>query len=212
MRPERGIVVSDLQRYLAGLADLQRDGRTGNTALAAAIGSLVDALKPYRSRPALDLPELLAGLAAPRLPKAAQRKPPVELPSGLTTLTGSAVEQVLADNRYLKSQLADLGLQRFGISRSRLCRLPKAEAVEAIRAALQLDAMTLRAMVALANAVWERAPWTGARRRRNARTAMWEKSHKRCGHFQQHEAGISYRPTGRCRAPSPCAERYRLPP
>ena len=149
---ERGIGVGDLQRYLSGLADLQRDSRTGNAALAAAIRSLVDALKPYRSRPALELPELLAGLVAPRQPKPAHRKPAVELPSGLTTLTESAVERVLADNRYLKSQLADLGFQRFGISRSRLCRLSKADAVEAIRAALEhqrsLDAISQQARAA----------------------------------------------------------------
>ncbi len=149
---EHCIGVADLQRYLAGLADLQRDSRTGNAALAAAIRSLVDALKPYRSRPALELPELLAGLVAPRQPKPTQRKPPVELPSDLTTLTEAAVERMLADNRYLKSQLADLGFQRFGISRSRLCRLPKAEAVEAIRAALEhqrsLDAISQQAQAA----------------------------------------------------------------
>ena len=133
----RGIVVGDILRCLSALADMQRDARTGNAAFADAIRIFADALKPHRSRPVPDLIELLAGLSAPKAPEPAQRKPPVELPSDLTTLPALAVEHVLADDRYLKSQLAELGFQRFGISRSRLCRLTKRAAVEAIRTALE---------------------------------------------------------------------------
>lgn len=133
----RGIVVGDILRCLTALADMQRDARTGNAAFANAIRVFADALKPHRSRSVPELIKLLADLNAPRVPEPAQRKPPVELPSGLATLSESAVERVLADARYLKSQLAELGFQRFGISRSRLCRLTKIAAVEAIRSALE---------------------------------------------------------------------------
>ena len=135
--PDREIVIGDLLRYLSGLADLQCDGRTGNAALADAIRSLVGALRPYRSSSVLDLSKLLADPETRRVARRAPRKPAVELPPGLATLAKSVVERVLADDRYSKSQLADMGFQRFGISRSRLCRLPKADAVEAIRSALE---------------------------------------------------------------------------
>ena len=130
------IVVGDILRWLASQADMQRDALTGNAAFADAIRVLADALKPHSSRPVPDLIELLAGTSAAEVPKP-QRKPPVELPSGLTALAGSAVESVIADDRYLKSQLVELGFRRFGIPRSRLCRLTKTEGVEAIRAALE---------------------------------------------------------------------------
>ena len=133
----RAILVGDILRCLSALADMQRDSRTGNAAFADAIRIFADALKPHRSRPVPDLIELLAGMSPRKTPKPAQRKTPVELPSSLTTLPGSAVERVLADDRYLKSQLAELGFQRFGISRSRLCRLNKTAAVDAIRGALE---------------------------------------------------------------------------
>ena len=146
------IVVGDILRYLSALADMQRDVRTGNAAFADAIRVFADALKPYRSRPVAELIELLASLSDPRGSEPVQRKPPVELPPDLTTLQESAVERVLADDRYLKSQLAELGYQRFGISRSRLCRLTKMAAVEAIRGALEhersLDAIGQQAEVA----------------------------------------------------------------
>ena len=148
----QGIVVGDILRCLSALADMQHDARTGNAAFANAIRIFADALKPHRSRPVPDLIDLLAGLSAPKGPEPVQRKQPVELPSGLTTLPESAVERVLADDRYLKSQLAELGFQRFGISRSRLCRLTKKAAVQAIRGALEhersLDAIGRQAEVA----------------------------------------------------------------
>ena len=133
----RDIVVGDILRCLSALGEMQGDTRTGNVAFAHAIRIFADALKPYRSRPVPDLIELIAGLSAPKAPEPVQRRRPVELPSDLTTLPELAVERVLADDRYLKSQLAELGFQRFGISRSRLCRLTKIEAVEAIRGALE---------------------------------------------------------------------------
>ena len=150
--PDRGIFVGDLLRYLTGLADLQRDSRTGNAALADAIRSLVGALRPYRSNSVLDLSKLLADLDTRKVTKRAPRKPAVELPPNLKALSGAVIERVLEDDRYSKSQLADMGFQRFGISRSRLCRLPKADAVEAIRSALEhersLDAIGQQAEAA----------------------------------------------------------------
>ena len=149
---DREIVVGDLLRYLTGLADLQRDSRTGNVALADAIRSLVGALRPYRSNSVLDLSKLLADPDTRKMARRAPRKPAVELPPGLATLAKSVVEGVLADDRYSKGQLADMGFQRFGISRSKLCRLPKADAVEAIRSALEhersLEAISRQAEVA----------------------------------------------------------------
>lgn len=148
----RDVVVGDILRWLLALSDMQGDARTGNAAFANAIRVLADALKPHRSRSVPELIELLASLNAPKVAESAHRKPPVELPSSLPTLSESAVERVLADSRYLKSQLAELGFQRFGISRSRLCRLTKTAAVDAIRGALDhersLDAISQQAQMA----------------------------------------------------------------
>ena len=149
---ERGIVVGDILRCLSALADMQHDTRTGNAAFANAIRIFADALRPHRSRSVQDLIELLASLSNTKAPGSGRRKSTVDLPSGLTTLPEAAVERVLADNRYLKSQLAELGFQRFGISRSRLCRLTKTAAVEAIRIALEhersLNAIGQQAQIA----------------------------------------------------------------
>lgn len=146
------VVIGDILRCLSAIEDIQRDVRTGNAALAAAIRTFAEALKPHRSRPVPDLTDLLAGLGAPKAPAHARRKLAVELPPALMTLPKSGVERILADDRYVKSQLAELGFQRFGISRSRLCRLTKAAAVEAIRGALEhersLDAISEQAQVA----------------------------------------------------------------
>ena len=146
------VVVGDISRWLSALSEVQSDGRTGNAAFADAIRILADALKPHRSRPVADLVKLLASLSAPNASEPVNRRPPLELPAGLTTLPEPAVERVLTDSRYLKSQLAELGFQRFGISRSKLCRLTKAAAVEAIRSALEhersLDAIGQQAQLA----------------------------------------------------------------
>ena len=146
------VVVGDILRCLSALEDMQRDARTGNAAFADAIHIFADALRPYRSRSVLDLTDQFARLNGPTVPDASRRKPSVELPPGLMTLSQSAVERVLADGRYVKSQLAELGFQRFGISRSRLCRLTKTAAVETIRRALEhersLDAISEQAQSA----------------------------------------------------------------
>lgn len=133
---QRTIVVGDVLRCLSAIAEMQHDAHVGgDAAFSDAIRVFADALKPHRSRPVSDLVELLASLTAGEAP--AQRKPLVELPPDLTMLPESEVERVLDESRYLKSQLAELGFQRFGIPRSRLCRLTKRAAVEAIRGALE---------------------------------------------------------------------------
>lgn len=142
----KGIVVGDILRCLSRLAEMQRDARTGNEAFADAIRTFADALKPHRTRPVPDLIALLSGLSAPKVPEPGRRKKtPVDLPADLETLPRSDVERVLDDDRYLKNQLVELGFQRFGISRGRLCRLTKAAAVEAIRGALEHE-RSLRAI------------------------------------------------------------------
>ena len=146
------VVVGDVLRWFSALSEAQSDARTGNAAFADAIRILTDALRPHRSLPVPDLVKLLGNLSAPNASEPVNRKPPLELPPGLATLPESAVERVLTDGRYLKNQLAELGFQRFGIPRSKLCRLTKTAAVEAIRGALEhersLDAIGQQAQLA----------------------------------------------------------------
>lgn len=149
---QKELVVGDLLRQLLGLAEIQSDVRTGNKEIADSLRLVAQALKSYRSRPLRSLPDLLANFPPPKSARPRQRRTVVELPANLEALTGSEVDLILADGRHLKSQLADLGFERFGISRAKLGRLNKVDAIDAVRAALEhersLEAISEQAQAA----------------------------------------------------------------
>lgn len=62
----------------------------------------------------------------------------VDLPEDVESLSVDEMEGFLSsDEKHTKGMLVELGFRRFGISRSKLERLPKAEALESVRSALE---------------------------------------------------------------------------
>lgn len=146
---KRPLTVDDLVKYLAKLAGLQSDSRTGNLAFSKDLRKLTSALKPYGSLPVSDLANLIK--SAKRLN---DQRPPVSrekitLPSNLDSISHKLVEQVIGNKNYSKFQLVRVGVHRFGISHSRLMRLNKDDVIGAIRAAMDheksLDALSQEA-------------------------------------------------------------------
>ena len=66
----------------------------------------------------------------------ASRKPATALPNDLKSLSLEDVEGILENDAFTKQQIADLGHERFGISRSRLLRVRKDHAISEIFSAL----------------------------------------------------------------------------
>ena len=69
-------------------------------------------------------------------PTGKRRSPKATLPSDLESLDQGGIEGILDNKDYTKSQLAELGSRRFGISQSSLMRTRKDEAIMVIRTAL----------------------------------------------------------------------------
>lgn len=146
-RISNGLLVEDMLRYLSRLADMQQDARTGNPGVGEGLHCLVKALRPHRTRTVEDLPALLSSIEPSRSPKPSLKKPQVPLPENLATLECDEVERMLGDGKYLKSQIVELGAFRFGISRSKLTKLPKPDAIASIHAALDHE----RSLAAISN-------------------------------------------------------------
>jgi hypothetical protein len=71
------------------------------------------------------------------------------LPAELESISQEYVERILDDESYNKQQVVELGVRRFGISRSKLERLRKEHAQDSVRAALEheksLDVISMEA-------------------------------------------------------------------
>lgn len=132
---EDRLLIEDLVRYLSHLAKLNREPRTGNAELSDGLRDLATVLRPYSNRPLHEVVNVV-GTPLPKKRKAASKKPKATLPSDIPSLSDQRVEEILNDHSYTKAQLIEVGIQRFGISRSRLMRLPKNEVTESVRAAL----------------------------------------------------------------------------
>ena len=130
------ILVNDIARYLLGLARLHEEEKTGNIELSRGLHNLATALRPYADSPVSELSATFARTASVDNARVRSRKPKAELPPELESLSHEDVEKILANGDYTKEQVAELGNQRFGISRSRLVRLRKEDAREAVRAAV----------------------------------------------------------------------------
>ena len=131
------VLVDDIARYLSGLARLHSEEKTGNPTLSRGLRHLVRALRPYSDSPISELSVALARKVDPSNVKAAPRRRHVTLPAELESLGQSEIERILEDERYTKQQVAELGSRRFGISRSKLERLRKVDALQSVRAALE---------------------------------------------------------------------------
>ena len=58
------------------------------------------------------------------------------LPPNLESLAQPDIEKILDDDRFTKSQIIEVGAERFGIPKSKLARSCKQDAVGSVRAAL----------------------------------------------------------------------------
>lgn len=132
---ERPLLIEDLVRYLSRLAALNREPRTGNVDLSDGLRELANALRPHSYRSIRELSDVVAESVL-KTRKPSPRDAKATLPSDLRTLSEQGVDEILEGRSYTKLQLVELGVQRFGISRSRLVRLTKDEVCESVRAAL----------------------------------------------------------------------------
>ena len=140
--PEGQLLVSDVARYLSGLAKLQDSDKTGNPALSAGLRAVAQALRPFAHCPADDLPEAIKQKNAPAIGSkivtaVIKAEIPPETAAVLESLSQEEVVQILDDPGSAKPLVAELGFRRFGISRAKLERLSKQAARDAVHAALE---------------------------------------------------------------------------
>jgi hypothetical protein len=124
----RELSVSEVSRFLKRLARFYRDPRTGNPALSKALAELASALG---RRGGMKFSEAVAELSAP--PK---QSPSLDL-SRLKGLELEEVKKILSDPDMKKSDLMELGAERFAISRSRMTRLNTEQVLDAIWSAVR---------------------------------------------------------------------------
>lgn len=130
------LVIYDFVRYLERLENVQNDPRIGNMAIARALRELANALKRHKNVPLCELANVLEIPTSTRHPKRSSKKLKQTLPPNIESIEASLVESILGEIQYTKSQLAELGARRFGISRSRLKRLTRDQVIGAVRAAV----------------------------------------------------------------------------
>ena len=140
--PEGQLLVSDVARYLTGLAKLQDSGKTGNPALGAGLRAVAQALRPFARCPAAELPAAIKQKNAPaigsKMPAAEVKAEfPPETAAALAALSHDEVAQILDDPGSAKQLVAELGFRRFGMSRPALARLSKQAARDSVRSALE---------------------------------------------------------------------------
>ena len=140
-RPNRGgeLLVSDVIQYITGLARLHYGDKVGKPALSKGLHDLARALRPYKDSPVSELAETIRSNEAERrsAPVApARRAMPEQLPD-FRSVSLDEVERILEDESLPKRVLAELGFQRFGISRSMLEHSSKKEARRNIASAVE---------------------------------------------------------------------------
>ena len=130
------LYVLDIVQYLSELAKLHRKGKTGNIKLSDGLLSLADALRPYSG---CSISELANSFKSERIYNTqttwGENSP--ELPSELEKASHADIEKILADDNSTKQQVVELGVRRFGISKSKLNRLRKKDVQESVRASLE---------------------------------------------------------------------------
>ena len=148
--PENQLLVADVVRYLSGLAKLHEEDKTGNPELSKGLRHVAHALRPYADCPVAELTDAIKKKPSSAVKaKTASSKAKSVLPPELEYIGHADVERILDDESYNKQQIVELGVRRFGISRSKLERLRKEHAQDSVRAALEheksLDVISMEA-------------------------------------------------------------------
>ena len=144
---EDQLSVADIVQYLSGLAKLHEGDRIGSTELSRGLRYFANALQPYMDYAVSDLSAALkSGNVSTRSARPAKGRSKLPLPDQLESIGQQDIQRILDSDSYTKRHIVELGAQRFGISRSKLDRLRKKDALDAVRAALEhersLDAIS----------------------------------------------------------------------
>lgn len=135
---ESQLLVSDIVRFLSGMANLQEEDKTGNPRLGEGLRQVAKALRPYANLPVSGLTDAIEKKQPGRAePKVAVTRFTLELPDELESIDQEEIIRIVDNINYTKQQIAELGYRRFGISRSKLERLSKKDALDSVRAALE---------------------------------------------------------------------------
>ena len=134
--PSEELRVIDVVRYLSALARLHSNEKIGNGALSQGLRDVSKALRPYGKYRTSELIDLAKKESGRKPTRRGQNANESRLPDDLSAMSQTEVEQILEDLSYTKIELMEIGAHRFGISRSKLARSPKREAIDTIRAAL----------------------------------------------------------------------------
>ena len=125
------LYVRDLLLYLS---DLFGEERMHDPRMAKALKHLVMALQPYSH---YSIPEFALVLGRDTGGHSGEKNAPqFELPLQEGIENDEEVDNAIQDDIYTKKELVELGARRFGISRAKLSRLSKDDALAAVRAAL----------------------------------------------------------------------------
>ena len=131
---QRILLIGDLVRYLSQLANLNRIQRTGNIDLSEGLKQLTRALRPYAKRTVPEFVDLLKNESYGSQSSSTKEK--VSLPLDLESLSQQAIDEILSNGSYTKSQIIEIGTRRFGIPRSKLLRSNKEDVLKTVHAAL----------------------------------------------------------------------------
>lgn len=131
---EESLLIGDLIPYLSRLAALHKEDKTGNPVLSNGLRQMARALRPHANLSVAEFADLVRSISDRS--KSSPRKEKAALPPNLESLSWSEIEKILDDDEFTKSQIAEVGTARFGISRSRLKHSSRQDALESIRAAL----------------------------------------------------------------------------
>ena len=132
--PEEFLLIGDLIRYLSRLAALNKEDKTGNPVLSDGLKQMARALRPHADLSVAEFADLVRSISDRS--RSSPRKEKAALPSNLESLSWSEIEKILDDDEFTKSQIAEVGTARFGISRSKLMGTSRQGALESMRAAL----------------------------------------------------------------------------
>ena len=124
----RELSVGEVARFLKRLSSFYRDPKTGNPALSDALAELALALSQRRD---LTLTKAVADIDI-----SSKRRRSLEA-SRLKDLGLEEVKEMLSDEDMTKSDLIDLGAERFAIPRAGLQRMNTDQVSGAIRSALR---------------------------------------------------------------------------
>ena len=117
----------DVGRYLKHLAALNRDPLTGNPGMSEALSEIAAVLIEGKAMPAAKV------LATHTAQNAFEFDQEFEL----QTLSLTAIRDILARQDLTKADLTMIGMERFGIAKSRLERATREEIIGAISSAMQ---------------------------------------------------------------------------